>query len=96
MELTLLKCTGKELIKFPVLTARHLCGVLLRKNGNLGELEDRRCISYLVEYWVCQRFVTARRLRVERTMGSNWVNSCQAGLELPSNKTPHRSLIYNE
>ena len=32
--------------KYPVLAAR--CGVLLQKNGSLGQLGGQRCITFLV------------------------------------------------
>lgn len=41
--------------KYPVLAAR--CGVLLKKNGSLGQLGDQRCITFLVVHWVFCRFV---------------------------------------
>ena len=46
--------------KYPVLAAK--CGVLLKKNGSLGQLGGQRCITFLVVHWVCCRFVTARRV----------------------------------
>ena len=46
--------------KYPVLAAR--CGVLLKKNGSLGQLGGQRCITSLVVHWVCCRFVTAKRV----------------------------------
>ena len=46
--------------EYPVLAAR--CGVLLKKNGSLGQLGGQRCITFLVVNWVCCTFVTARRV----------------------------------
>ena len=57
--------------KYPVLAAR--CGVLLKKNGSLGQLGGQRCIIFLVVHWVFCRFVTAKRVCQEETMVLNSV-----------------------
>ena len=46
--------------KYLVLAAR--CGVLLKKNGSLGQLGVQKCITFLVVHWVFCRLVTAKKV----------------------------------
>ena len=37
-------------LKCSVVAAKHFCGVVLRKNGSLGQLGGQRFLSFLVVY----------------------------------------------
>lgn len=57
-----------NLSKCPVLTPRHLCGVLLQENDGLSQLEGRRFITFFLLH---HRLMTAGRVRLKKTMGLN-------------------------
>ena len=73
------------MVKIPSCWLESVLVMWSRKNDRLGESGQRGFIALLVADWVCCRFGTVRMLRLEKTVGVNYLgNVLESGVTWPA------------